>query len=140
MLSTIKHNAHSRDLTKQLAVCSQPGLMTFLDRLYDRKFSGLSLLATGAIGIGLGWAVTAFLASYHVPVVPAHDDCTSEQQNESEMDLVSEPETPRDFGDGPRHQPPRRTVTPLSFNNAHAQADYKQVIIIRTDLDMVCTV
>lgn len=112
--------------------------MAYLDRLYDRKFSGLALLVTGAAGIGLGWAVTAALSSYAAPEVSSNDDLASEQQNESEMDLVSEPETPRDFGDGPRHLPPRRTTTPLSFNsNAHAQADYKQVIVIRTDLDMV---
>lgn len=114
--------------------------MACLDKLYDRKFSSLALLATGAAGIGLGWAVTAALSSWNAPEVSVNDDLASEQQNESEMDLVSEPETPRDFVDGPRHLPPRRTTTPLSFSaNAHAQADYKQVIIIRTDLDMVST-
>ena len=112
--------------------------MTYWDRMFDRKFSGLALLATGAAGISLGYAFSAVMASWNPLSTFSNDDITSEQQNESEQDLMSEPETPRDLGDGTRHYPPRRTNTPLNFNaSAHNQAEYKQVILIRTDLDMV---
>lgn len=112
--------------------------MTSWDRIIDRKFSGLALLATGAAGITLGYVISAVTLSWNPPSTFSNDDATSEQQNESEQDLMSEPETPRDVGDGPRHYPTRRTNTPLSFNaSANNQAEYKQVILIRTDVEMV---
>ena len=109
---------------------SQPGW-----RLLERKFSGTTLLLTGAVGLTLGWAASALWQySTAAEVTPTEQD---DLESNAEVEENSEPSTPRSLG-GPPRQTPRRTNTGLNFNAAaSATAEYKQAILIRTDLDMV---
>ncbi len=103
--------------------------------LLERKYTGTTLLLTGAAALAMGWAASWFF-SPDVPLPPQVQDEAQSQISNSDQDNFSEPSTPRDVGVSGR-RPPRRTNTSLSYDStADARAEYKQAILIRTDVDM----
>lgn len=115
--------------------------------IHERRYTGATLLLTGAGSLILGWAASTFLTSGSSRPSKSQDAAEilphAEPQHKtySDQDMFSEapesePPTPRGVGSG--RQPPRRTNTALSYNpTEHVKAEYKQAILIRTDVDMV---
>ena len=102
------------------------------------------MLLTGIGAFGLGWVSSIFVpypygADNSSPPdespPSANQDQESYQESEFDQDVLSELNTPRSSF---RRTSPRRTNTGISFDSkAHLGAQFKQVIVIRTDLDMV---
>ena len=106
--------------------------------------TGTCMLLTGIGAFGLGWVSSMFMSHpygtddssppYESPP-SANQDQESYQESEFDQDVVSELNTPRSSF---RRTSPRRTNTGINFDSrAHLGAQFKQVIVIRTDLDMV---
>lgn len=114
--------------------------------IHERRYTGATLLLTGAGSLILGWAASTFFTSGSSRPSKSQDAAEilphAEPQHKtySDQDMFSEapesePPTPRGVGSG--RQPPRRTNTALSYNpTEHVKAEYKQAILIRTDVDM----
>ena len=106
--------------------------------------TGTCLLLTGIGAFGLGWVSSVFVpfpcatsdspARYERPP-STNQDQDNYQESEFDQDAASELNTPRG---NTRRSSPRRTNTGINFDSkAHVGAQFKQVIIVRTDLDMV---
>lgn len=107
--------------------------------LLDRKYTGTSLLLTGAAALSAGWVLCWFYKFQDTTLSEDNEEAQSQADTYSEQDGFSEASTPRDVGVSGR-KPPRRTNTQLSYDSmAHSTAAYKQAILIRTDLKMVIT-
>lgn len=104
--------------------------------LLDRKYTGTSLLLTGAAALSAGWVLCWFYKFQDNTPSEDNEEAQSQADTYSEQDGFSEASTPRDVGVSGR-KPPRRTNTQLSYDSmAHSTAAYKQAILIRTDLKM----
>ncbi len=104
-------------------------------RLLGRKYTGTSLLLTGACALGLGWALSRYFNNGAPTGAQGHGE-TQVRSSYFDQDEQSEPNTPRD-GSVSGRRAPRRTNTLTFDSTASAKAEYKQAILIRTDLDMV---
>ena len=108
------------------------------------------LLLTGIGAFGLGWLSSIFVPFPYGDSSSAHErppsgnqdqeayqesDFDPENQEIQENGSVSDINTPRS---GYRRTSPRRTNTGLNFSSkSYVGAQFKQVILIRTDLEMV---
>jgi len=106
--------------------------------LLERKHTGTSLLLTGVAALTAGWTLCCLYQLQDATPPEDNEEDQSQAETYSEQDSFSEPSTPRDVGTS-GHRPPRRSNTSqISFNStAYSTADYKQAILIRTDLKMV---
>ena len=101
------------------------------------------MLLTGIGAFGLGWLSSVLYpcpygennSSPYGSPPSGNQDQESYQESEYEQDNVSELNTPRS---GFRRTSPRRTNTGLNFDSkSYIGAQFKQVILIRTDIEMV---
>ena len=104
--------------------------------------TGTCLLLTGIGAFGLGWLSSVFVpcpyggstSSYGSPP-SGNQDQESYQESDYDQDNGSELNTPRSSF---RRTSPRRTNTGINFDSkSHVGAQFKQVILIRTDVEMV---
>lgn len=100
------------------------------------------MLLTGIGAFGLGWLSSVLYpcpygeTSSSPPEGPpsGNQDQESYQESDYEQDNISEFNTPRS---GFRRTSPRRTNTGINFDSkSHVGAQFKQVILIRTDVNM----
>ena len=121
-----------------VAIVQWTGMARDYWSLLERKHTGTSLLLTGIAALTAGWTLCCLYQSQDATVPEDIEEDQSQAETYSEQDSFSEPSTPRDVGTSGR-RPPRRTNTgQISFNaTAYSTADYKQAILIRTDLKMV---
>lgn len=105
--------------------------------------TGTCMLLTGIGAFGLGWLSSVlYPCPYGEPSSSPYEgppsgsqDQESYQESDFEQDNVSEFNTPRS---GFRRTSPRRTNTGINFDSkSHIGAQFKQVILIRTDVEMV---
>lgn len=105
--------------------------------------TGTCMLLTGIGAFGLGWLSSVLYpcpygennSSPYGSPPSGNQDQESYQESEYEQDNVSEFNTPRS---GFRRTSPRRTNTGINFDSkSHIGAQFKQVILIRTDVEMV---
>ncbi|KAL3131683.1 hypothetical protein ABBQ38_007975 [Trebouxia sp. C0009 RCD-2024] len=103
--------------------------------------TGTCLLLTGIGAFGLGWLSSVFVpfpygrsSSADGSPPSGNQDQEAYQESEFDQENGSEMNTPRS---SVRRTSPRRTNTGLNFSSrSHLGAQFKQVILIRTDLDM----
>lgn len=105
--------------------------------------TGTCMLLTGIGAFGLGWLSSVLYpcpygetsSSPFEGPPSGNQDQESYQESDFEQDNVSEFNTPRS---GFRRTSPRRTNTGINFDSkSHIGAQFKQVILIRTDVNMV---
>lgn len=104
--------------------------------------TGTCLLLTGIGAFGLGWLSSVFVpfpygnsSSANSSPPSGNQDQEAYQESDYDQENGSELNTPRG---GFRRTSPRRTNTGLNFDSkSHVGAQFKQVILIRTDLEMV---
>ncbi|DBB03096.1 hypothetical protein WJX77_001530 [Trebouxia sp. C0004] len=105
--------------------------------LLERKHTGTSLLLTGAAALTAGWTLCYLYQSQDAAPAEDNEEDQSQAETYSEQDSFSEPSTPRDVGISGRRPPRRTNTSQISFHSAaYSTADYKQAILIRTDLKM----